>query len=455
MKIQDLTKNPENPRTITDAKKRMLLKALRKFGDLSGIVFNRKTQRLVGGHQRRDIFDPSTPIVVAKKYSKPTKTGTIAEGYIEAKGERFVYREVYWDEHTEKAANIAANKGAGEWDPARLKDWIAGLNSFDVNFDLELTMFDPDEIKDIVGIEVKGYTRKNKDTDVDEDEVPEKVTPRTKLGDMYILGRHRVICGDSLDKSIVDKLVEDVDIDCIWTDPPYNIALGSEGAEAMKARNRRPDDLRIMNDKMSDLDFRAFLTQAFNRVFEAAKPGAAIYISHADSEGYNFRGAMKDAGWLVKQCLIWKKSSLVFGRADYQWIHEPILYGWKPGAAHSWYGDRKQTTVMEFAKPSRSSEHPTMKPVELVHYCLENSCSPAGNVLDLFGGSGTTMIACEKSTRSCYTAELDPSYVDVIVERWEKYTGLKAKLIRTETKLKPSLKAKAKANGKSESQTAT
>lgn len=457
MKIQDLHKNPENPRTITDEKKRMLLKALREFGDLSGIVFNRKTERLVGGHQRRDIFDPSTPIVISKKYSKPTKTGTVAEGYFEAKGERFSYREVYWDEHTEKAANIAANKGAGEWDPAKLKDWIQGLNSFDINFDLELTMFDPDEIKNLVGIEVKGYTRSNADTGVDEDEVPEKAPPRSKLGDVYILGRHRVICGDSTDKAVVDKLVDDVDIDCVWTDPPYNIGLGHgmDGREAALL-NRRTDGLKIMNDKMGDGDFRKFLTDVFTQLIGKTRPGGAIYISHADSEGYNFRGAMKDAGWMIKQCLIWKKSSLVMGRQDYQWIHEPILYGWKPGASHSWFGDRKQTTVLEFAKPSRSAEHPTMKPVELVFYCLENSCSPAGNVLDLFGGSGTTMIACEKTSRSCYTAELDPQYVDVIVERWEKYTGLKAKLIRTETKRKPAsqAKAQAKSNGKSESKAA-
>ncbi len=163
---------------------------------------------------------------------------------------------------------------------------------------------------------------------------------------------------------------------------------------------------------------------------------------------------MRDAGWLVKQCLIWKKSSLVMGRQDYQWIHEPILYGWKPGAGHSWYSDRKQTTVLEFQKPSRSAMHPTMKPVELVSYCLENSCSPAGRVLDLFGGSGTTMIACEKSARSCYTAELDPGYCDVIVKRWEIYTGLKAKLVRTETKRKASGMAKGMANGESKSKAA-
>lgn len=454
MKIQDLKKNPENPRKITEEKRKMLLKALRRFGDLSGIVFNRKTERLVGGHQRRDLFDPSTPIVIVKKYSKPTKTGTVAEGHFEVKGERFVYREVYWDEHTEKAANIAANKTAGDWDPAKLKDWIQGLNSFDVNFDLELTMFDPDEIKNIVGIEVKGYTRSNAETGVDEDEVPEKAPPRAKTGDIYLLGRHRVICGDSTDKAVVDKLVDSVDIDCVWTDPPYNVALGHDTPEQAKARNRRTDGLVVMNDKMTDEKFREFLNVVFVRALDVARPGAAIYVSHADSEGYNFRGALRDAGFLVKQCLIWKKSSLVMGRQDYHWIHEPILYGWKPGAAHSWFGDRKQTTVLEFAKPSRSGEHPTMKPVELVHYCLENSCSPAGNVLDLFGGSGTTLIACEKSTRSCYMVELDPQYVDVIVERWEKYTGLKAKLVRTETKRKPARQAKVQANGKSKSQAA-
>ncbi len=241
-------------------------------------------------------------------------------------------------------------------------------------------------------------------------------------------------------------------VDCVWTDPPYNVDLGNETPEQARARNRRTDGLVVMNDKMTDGKFREFLTHVFCRMLDASKPGAGIYISHADSEGYNFRGAMRDAGWLVKQCLIWKKSSLVMGRQDYHWIHEPILYGWKPGAAHSWYGDRKQSTVLEFQKPSRNAMHPTMKPVELVQYCLENSCSPAGAVLDLFGGSGTTMIACEKTARSCYTAELDPSYCDVIVARWEKYTGLKAKLLRTETKTRPAPQAKKQANGKSKSQ---
>lgn len=445
MKIQDLTKNPNNPRKITEAKQRMLLKALRKFGDLSGIVYNRKSKQLVGGHQRRDVFSPDTPIVIVKKYSRPTKTGTVAEGYIEAKGERFTYREVYWDETTEKAATIAANKGAGEWDPAKLKDWIQDLNSFDINFDLELTMFDPDEIKDIVGIEVKGYTRTNADTGTDEDDVPEKAPARTKVGDVYILGRHRLICGDSTMVSVVDRLMDGDLVDCVWTDPPYNVALGHDETPAeAKARNRRTDGLVVMNDKMTDEKFREFLTQVFCRMVDAAKPGAAMYVSHADSEGYNFRGAMRDAGWLVKQCLIWKKSSLVMGRQDYQWIHEPILYGWKPGASHSWYGDRKQTTVLEFQKPSRNAEHPTMKPVDLVHYCLENSCAPAGAVLDLFGGSGTTLIACEKSARTCYTAELDPGYCDVIVARWEKYTGLKAQLIRAETKTRPGKQGRSR-----------
>lgn len=445
MKISDLLKNPDNPRTITEAKQKMLLKALRRFGDLSGIVFNRKTQHLVGGHRRRDIFNPETPIVIVKKYSKPTKTGTVAEGYIEVKGERFTYREVYWDEMTEKAATIAANKNAGEWDPAKLGEWIKELNGFDVNFDLDLTMFDPDEIKDLVGIEVAGYTRANADTGVDEDEVPEKAPARSQLGDLYILGRHRLVCGDSTMASAVDRLMIGEQVDAVWTDPPYNVALGEGPSSQMRARNRRTDGLKIMNDKMPDDKFREFLCQVFCRMADAAKPGAAIYIAHADSEGYNFRGAMKDAGWLYKQCLIWNKSSLVMGRQDYHWKHEPILYGWKPGAAHTWYGDRKQTTVLEFQKPARSEMYPTMKPVELVQYCLENSCSPAGSVLDLFGGSGTTLIACEKTARTCYTMELDPSYCDIIVARWEKYTGLKAKLVHTETKTRPALQAKRRA----------
>ena len=429
MKIKDLTPNEKNPRTITDAKLAMLKKAVAEFGDLSGIVYNRKSKQLVGGHQRRKVLDPNADITITKKFSKPSAVGTVAEGYIDTESGRFSYREVYWTDAKEKAANIAANKGAGEWDLPQLTEWMKELGSFDLDFDINLTMFDNEEIEALgQSIIVSEHTRTGK-TGVDEDEIPERPPARTKFGDIYQLGDHRLMCGDSTDEKQVQRLMKGEFADMVWTDPPYNVALGMETKEQAKARNRRTDGLIVQNDKMSDEDFRKFLFKVYTQMYAITKPGGGIYVAHADSEGYNFRGAAKDAGWMIKQCLIWKKSSLVMGRQDYHWIHEPILYGWKDGGAHSWYADRKQTTVLEFAKPSRNGVHPTMKPVELVEYCLENSSKLSDIIFDAFGGSGTTLIASEKLHRKCRMLELDPHYCDVIVERWEKYTGSKAKLI--------------------------
>lgn len=204
-------------------------------------------------------------------------------------------------------------------------------------------------------------------------------------------------------------------IDMWLTDPPYNVEY--EGGTA--------EHLTIMNDKQGDDDFRGFLTDAFMVAAHHLKPGAAFYIWHADSEGYNFRHACRAAGLEVKECLIWNKNSLVLGRQDYQWKHEPCLYGWKDGT-HQWYADRKQTTVIDFDRPNKNAEHPTMKPVGLMAYLIQNSTKEGDFVLDSFGGSGSTLIACEQTGRKCMTMELDPRYVDVIVKRWENLTGNKA-----------------------------
>ena len=243
--------------------------------------------------------------------------------------------------------------------------------------------------------------------------------PKAKPGDLYQLGRHRLLCGDSTSIDDVERLMGGEQADLLLTDPPYNVAY--EGGTA--------DALTIQNDDMEDEEFRQFLRDVYASADTVMKPGAAFYIWHADSEGYNFRGAAHDVGWTVRQCLIWNKNTLVLGRQDYQWKHEPCLYGWKDGAGHSWYADRKQTTVMDFDKPQRNGEHPTMKPVELFAYQMENSSKKGDNVLDLFGGSGTTMVAAEQLGRCAYLMELDPRYVDVIVNRWENLTGEKAVLL--------------------------
>ncbi|BCK39389.1 hypothetical protein KUN2590_03440 [Streptococcus pyogenes] len=212
---------------------------------------------------------------------------------------------------------------------------------------------------------------------------------------------------------MLKKLMNGELADLLLTDPPYNVAY--EG--------KTKDSLTIKNDSMDNDSFRQFLVNAFSSANEVMKPGAVFYIWHADSEGYNFRGACFDIGWTVRQCLIWNKNSMVLGRQDYHWKHEPCLYGWKDGAGHLWASDRKQTTVIDYEKPQRNGVHPTMKPVGLFDYQIKNNTKGSDIVLDLFGGSGTTLIACESNGRHARLMEYDPKYVDVIIKRWEELTG--------------------------------
>jgi DNA modification methylase len=252
-----------------------------------------------------------------------------------------------------------------------------------------------------------------------EDEVPEPpADPVTKPGDMWILGEHRVLCGDATRAGDVARVMAGELADIWLTDPPYNVAYVGGTKDA----------LTIENDSMPDAEFRSFLRAAFEAAFAVLKPGGAFYVWHADSEGLNFRGAVHDCGQRVRQCLIWMKDRLVLGRQDYQWRHEPCLYGWKDGAAHEWYSDRSQTTVLEFDRPAVNGEHPTMKPVALIAYLLRNSSATGGVVFDGFLGSGTTLIAAEQLGRKCRGLELSPGYCDVIVKRWETLTGKKAVL---------------------------
>ena len=227
----------------------------------------------------------------------------------------------------------------------------------------------------------------------------------SKRGDIYVLGKHRVLCGDSTLKEDVDTLVNGQEVDMIFTDPPYNVDY--EGTAG-----------KIQNDKQEDSEFYDFLFKAFTNMFEHTKKGGSIYVCHADTEGLNFRNAYKNAGYKLASCLIWVKNSLVLGRQDYHWRHEPILYGWKEGAAHYFVDDRTQDTIWEYNKPRRNEDHPTMKPLELVGKAISNSSRPNELVLDLFGGSGSTLIAAEQLSRISYLMELDERYVDVIVKRF-------------------------------------
>ena len=332
-----------------------------------------------------------------------------------------------------QAFRLADNKTAelAEWDFDKLNAELAQLSGIDMSqFGFEPTEPDAGEI-----------------TEDDVPEIDDEAEPITKLGDIWQLGGHRLICGDSTDPKTLAALTDGAEIDLILTDPPYNVAYEGKTADA----------LTIQNDKQADRDFYAFLLKAFENMKAVAKPGAVAYIFHAIMESVNFMQAFQAAGFKLSQILIWAKSNFALGHNDYQWKHEPILYGWKDGAGHYFSDSRVETTVIDDRpningmskselknyikellqrepastviyedKPARNAEHPTMKPVKLVAYLMRNSSRTGENILDPFGGSGSTLIACEQISRRCYTAELDPRYCDVIIERWEKLTGQKA-----------------------------
>ena len=264
---------------------------------------------------------------------------------------------------------------------------------------------------------ISGHQRIKVLKDLSYEEIEE---PITKPGDVWILGKHRLMCGDSAQKEDVMRLMNNQDADMLLTDPPYNVDYVGKTSEALK----------IKNDNMSDNQFYEFLKKVFENMYSVTKEGASIYVFHADTEGLNFRKAFKDAGYKLAECLIWKKDCFVIGRQDYQWQHEPILYGWKEGAAYHFINDRTQSTILEFDRPRQSSLHPTMKPIDLVARLLKNSSKENDKILDLFGGSGSTIIAAEQLNRNCYTMELDPKYCDVIVKRWESLTNKEAILER-------------------------
>lgn len=309
-----------------------------------------------------------------------------------------------------KAYRLADNKTseAAEWLPdelaAELGDLQGAMDMSEFGFDISDIAL---ETEDLPG------------DDDDFDPTPPEATT-VKPGDIYRMGRHRLMCGDSTNRQQVSALTEGGQIiDLLLTDPPYGVDYTGKTEESLK----------IENDAMTDEALGGMLTAAFAAADETMRPGAAFYIWHASRTIAAFMLACSAVDWEVRQTLIWVKNSLVLGRQDYQWKHEPCLYGWKEGAAHCWESDRKQTTVLEFDRPTRNAEHPTMKPVPLFEYQISNRSKKGMNVLDLFGGSGTTLIACEQTGRNCYMMELDPHYCEVIIRRWESLTGKKAERI--------------------------
>lgn len=297
----------------------------------------------------------------------------------------------------------------GDWEVDDLQDW-----GVDCSF-----LTDTEPVKEM------SERKETEDDEYDEDE--HEIEAKCKLGDIWQLGRHRLMCGDSTDASQVAKLLGGTNIQLYLTDPLYNVAYGYDGAAT---EGHRKDGLVVLNDKMDNDKFEEFLTNAFNAANANMEKGASFYIFHSDGYSYWFRKALINTVDLeLRENLIWVKNSMVLGRQDYQWRHEPCLYGWKKGASHNWFSDRKQTTVMEFDRPTKSVEHPTMKPIPLFAYLIQNSSQEGWNVYDSFGGSGTTIMACEQLDRNGFSMELDPHYCDVIINRWETYTGKKAEKI--------------------------
>jgi DNA modification methylase len=386
MRLADLRPAGYNPRKDLqpgDPEYEKLKRSIGTFGYVEPIVWNERTQSVVGGHQRLKVL---------------LDLGTEEESVV----------VVDLHPNDEKALNIALNKISGDWDMPRLKDLLENLDTG--AYDLTLTGFDLDAVEDIMTqYHMPDDEEDGDDFDVDAEEEAVGETPFTERGDVYILGgKHRLLCGDATSAEDFAVLMDGHPARLTVTDPPYNVDYTGKTKDALK----------IENDKQSDSAFQTFLLAAFTNIREAMKPGAAVYIFHADSEGLNFRQAFEGAGFETRQCLVWVKNSLVLGRQDYQWKHEPILYGWKEGEAHYFIDDRSQTTVINHDKPTRNGDHPTMKPVSLVGRFVSNSSKAGWIVLDPFGGSGSTLIACEQLKRTCYTMELDPRFCDVIVRRY-------------------------------------
>ena len=369
--------NPRKDLKPGDAEYEKLKRSIEQFGYVEPVIWNKTTGRVVGGHQRLKVLMDMGM----------TEVDCVV---------------VEMDEDKEKALNIALNKISGDWDKDKLALLIADLQGAD--FDVSLTGFEPAELDDLLNI---GADAKDDNFDVDAE--LEKPT-FSKAGDIWTLGRHRLICGDSTKTETYDLLMGSTKANLVITDPPYNVNYeGSAG--------------KIKNDNMADDAFYNFLLAAYTQMHSAMADDASIYVFHADTEGLNFRRAFADAGFYLSGCCIWKKQSLVLGRSPYQWQHEPCLYGWKKNGKHQWYTGRKETTIWEFDKPKKNGDHPTMKPIPLLAYPIKNSTMSNSVVLDPFGGSGSTLIACEQTDRICYTVELDEKFCDVIVKRYIEQVG--------------------------------
>lgn len=432
--LSRVSENEANPRTITEASFQKLVKSILVFPkmlQLRPIVVD-ETYKALGGNMRTralchivsmtpeaimDVLDTDQRLTDSEKRliayywslwkEQPTATIVKASDLTEAQKKEFIIKDNagFGDWDTDALAN--------QWNTDLLKDW--GIQDWQLQ-----GWMSPDSLKN--GEQADEDQKEAKDDEFDED--TEKIPQRCKECELWQLGKHRLMCGDSTDAEQVKFLMGGQVVNLYLTDPPYNVAYGYDGAAT---EGHRKDGLVVLNDKMDNDKFEEFLTNAFNAANANMEKGASFYIFHSDGYSFWFRKALINTVDLeLRENLVWVKNSMVLGRQDYQWRHEPCLYGWKKGASHNWFSDRKQTTVMEFDRPTKSVEHPTMKPIPLFAYLIQNSSQEGWNVYDSFGGSGTTLIAAEQLNRNAFLMELDPHYCDVIIARWEKLTGEKA-----------------------------
>lgn len=436
MPLKDITPNkgqipgvPKNPRVIRDQKFRLLKKSIEEDPEMLGLreilLYPYQGKNIIiGGNMRyqalKDLGYTSAIVKILPADLTPGKLRAIV---------------------------IKDNSGFGEWDWDALADEWEAAQLIDWGLD----------VPDLGNVKADEEAEEDDYNPSDDLEKPAK----SREGDIYALGHHRLICGDSTDPQIIDILCGSTVVDLYLTDPPYNVDYASKNKALNAAEKGNRIQKEIANDRMADGQFREFLNKALNAADRHLKPGGVFYIWHASTKGFNFISAVRDTGWEFKQVLIWNKNNMVLGRQDYQWKHEPCLYGWKPGAGHYFIDSRSQLTVyqneagefdpdkmtkaelvdlvkkigqlptdlIDEDKPLRSADQPTMKPLKLMGRCVKNSTRPGEVVLDSFGGSGSTLMACEQLDRVCFTVELDPHYVDVIIKRWEEYTQEEAQYI--------------------------
>lgn len=379
--VDKLVPYVNNARTHSAEQILKLRSSLREFGFVNPIIIDREFN-VIAGHGR---------LMAAKE-----------EGIEEVP---CVFVD-YLTDAQKKAYILADNRMAMDagWDDELLKIEMEELQN--LGYDLEFTGFDEKELADLFGVDDKEV----KEDEFDLTAALEKAS-FVERGDVWFVGKHKLMCGDATSSEDVAKLMEDKKANLILTDPPYNVAFKSS------------DGLTIQNDSMDNNDFYEFLYLSFKNMADHLENGGAAYVFHADTEGLNFRKAFIDAGFHLAGCCIWVKDSLVLGRSDYQWQHEPVLYGFLQNGKHPWYSDRKQTTIWNFDKPKKNSNHPTSKPLDLLAYPINNSTQANAIVIDTFGGSGSTLMACEQMNRICYTMELDEKYASVILRRYVEDTN--------------------------------